>query len=79
MAKKTLTFEEAIERLEEIMHTLEGGKESLDESLKLYEEGIALLHTCTARLENAEQKVKILQMKDSGEIALNDFLSAEEK
>ena len=79
MAKKTLTFEEAIERLEEIMHTLEGGKENLEGSLKLYEEGIALLHTCTERLENAEQKVKILQMKENGEVVLNDFLSAEEK
>ena len=79
MAKKTLTFEASMERLEEIMHTLEGGKESLDDSLKLYEEGIGLIRACTARLEAAEQKVKILQMNESGNAELIDLSLEEEK
>ena len=79
MPKKTLTFEDAMERLEEIMHMLESGKENLDDSLKLYEEGISLLHACTLRLEQAEQRVKILQAGENGEIALKDFLSTEDQ
>ena len=79
MAKKTLTFEASMERLEEIMHTLESGKESLDASLKLYEEGIGLLRACTARLEATEQRVKMLQMDESGNAELVALSLEEEK
>ena len=43
MATKKPSFEESMERLEEIVRTLESGSEGLDSSLKLYEEGIALV------------------------------------
>ena len=46
MAKKELTFEEAMNRLEEIVDALEGGDYSLDESLKLFEEGVKLVKSC---------------------------------
>ena len=72
MTKKTMTFEAAMERLEEITRLLESGAEGLDESLKLYEEGVSLIRLCTQKLENAEQSVKILQMREDG-IALADF------
>ena len=72
MTKKTITFEAAMERLEEITRLLESGAEGLDESLKLYEEGVSLIRLCTQKLENAEQSVKILQMREDG-IALADF------
>ena len=72
MAKKTMTFEAAMERLEEITRILESGAEGLDESLKLYEEGVSLIRLCTQKLENAEQSVKVLQMREDG-IALADF------
>ena len=72
MTKKTMTFEAAMERLEEITSLLESGAEGLDESLKLYEEGVSLIRLCTQKLENAEQSVKILQMREDG-IALADF------
>ena len=65
MAKK-MTFEAAMARLEEILHALESGGENLDTSLKLYEEGVALIRSCSALLENAEQSVKILQMREDG-------------
>ena len=61
-----------MERLEEITRLLESGAEGLDESLKLYEEGVSLIRLCTQKLENAEQSVKILQMREDG-IALADF------
>ena len=72
MAKKTITFEAAMERLEEITRLLESGAEGLDESLKLYEEGVSLIRICTKTLEAAEQSVKVLQMSEEG-ITLADF------
>ena len=57
---ENITFEEAVARLEQIVRSMEDGKLSLDDSLKAFEEGIALVRFCTEKLENAEQKVKIL-------------------
>ena len=78
MTKKTITFEAAMERLEEIARLLESGAEGLDESLKLYEEGVSLIRLCTQKLESAEQSVKVLQMGEEG-IALVDFEGKGEK
>ncbi len=66
MAKKAMKFEEATERLEEIIRALESGEESLDDSLKLYEEGVALVRACTKLLNDAEQSVKMLQLHPDG-------------
>lgn len=70
-------FEEAVARLETIVSLLEGQGEtaSLDGSLRLYEEGIALVRRCTGELDAAEQRVKILQRTEDGEIAPQDFTS----
>ena len=78
MTKKTITFEAAMERLEEITRLLESGAEGLDASLKLYEEGVSLIRLCTQKLESAEQSVKILQMGEEG-IVLADFEGKGEK
>ena len=78
MTKNTITFEAAMERLEEITRLLESGAEGLDDSLKLYEEGVSLIRLCTQKLESAEQSVKILQMGEEG-ITLADFESKGEK
>lgn len=59
------SFEEALARLEEIVRLLEGGAETLDASLALYEEGIALVRLCSGRLTAAEQKVKLLGAVDA--------------
>ncbi len=55
--KKELTFEEAINRLDEIVRLLDGGKVPLDESLKLFEEGAGLAELCNSRLSTAEMKI----------------------
>lgn len=60
MAKDTKTFEQAVERLEEIVKSLESGKAGLDETLRLYEEGIALVRECNEKLDGAEQKIRTL-------------------
>jgi len=59
MAKKS-NFENALKRLEEVVQKLEGGDLSLDESLKLFEEGIELSRLCTKKLTEAEARVERL-------------------
>lgn len=59
--EKELTFEKAMKRLEEIVNALENGTVSLDDSLKLFEEGIKLSKYCENELKNIENKAsKIL-------------------
>jgi exodeoxyribonuclease VII small subunit len=61
------TFEENIKRLEEIVKILEEGSCSLDDSIKLFEEGIALSKLCNEKLENAKQKINLLTEKENGD------------
>lgn len=71
---KTLTFEAASARLEEIVKMLEKGNLSLDESLSLYEEGVGLVRFCNGALENAERKIKVLAKGENGTMIEKDFL-----
>lgn len=68
-----LNFEEAMARLEQIVRALEGGNVPLDESLTLYEEGVKLVKLCSARLENAEKRIKILVDGGNGTLTEQDF------
>jgi exodeoxyribonuclease VII small subunit len=54
------SFETALSRLEQIVVALEKGDLSLEESLKLYEEGISRARLCQERLEAAEAKIEVL-------------------
>ena len=54
------SFEQALSRLEQIVGALEKGDLSLEDSLKLYEEGIARARFCQDRLEEAESKIEVL-------------------
>ncbi|MBO5496657.1 MAG: exodeoxyribonuclease VII small subunit, partial [Oscillospiraceae bacterium] len=57
-AKKTaVSFEQSLDRLEEIVRHLEKGDLPLSDSLALYEEGTALIASCSKQLDEAEQKV----------------------
>ena len=62
--KNELSFEQALARLEQIVKALEGGNVPLEDLMKLFDEGTALVKFCTARLDKAEEKVRILQNKD---------------
>ncbi len=64
MAEKK--FEKAMERLEEIVENLEGGDLSLENSLKVFEEGMKLARFCSDKLEEADKKVTLL-VRESGE------------
>ena len=68
MAKTAKSFEEAVGRLEEIVRLLENGTATLDESLKLYEEGIALVRICNDKLDSAEKKIKVLTLSEDGSV-----------
>lgn len=72
MAKKEENFEELITKLEKITSKLENEKLSLDESVTLFEEGVALSKKCNEKLEEAEKRITILVDND-GEIKEEDF------
>ena len=57
----------------EIVRSLENGSATLDESLKLYEEGIGLVRTCSAKLDEAEAKIKLLNVTADGVSGESDF------
>ena len=61
------TFEESLRRLDEIVRTLEKGDAPLGDSLKLFEEGTALIADCDAALFKAEQVVVKLRKGANGE------------
>lgn len=75
-AEKKTTFEAALARLEEIVRAMENGSAKLDESLALFEEGVGLVKFCTTELDNAEQRVKILQAGEGG-LVEKDFTKPE--
>ncbi len=71
--KENVSFEQAIERLAELVGLLENGKAPLDRSLEIFEEGVHLIGICKKQLENAEQKVKLLIEKQDGSVDEADF------
>jgi exodeoxyribonuclease VII small subunit len=75
---KEKNFEEALERLEKIVEDLEKGELSLNESLKLFEEGISLSRYLREELDKAEKKIEILLKKEGGEIEKEPFQFEEE-
>lgn len=66
---ETMTFEGAIARLEEIVHTLEQGNAPLDDSLEMFEEGVALVKHCNGKLDTAQQKVTMLTTGSDGTVS----------
>ena len=54
----TISFEKAMDRIEEIVSLLENGKSSLDESLSLFEEATKLCAYCNKKLDDAKKKVE---------------------
>ena len=62
--QKTPDFETELEELETLVKRMENGESSLEDSLKDFERGIELTHSCQTALAEAEQKVEILLKKD---------------
>ena len=63
--KEKQSFEDDIKKLQKILEELSGGKLTLGEALKKYEEGVKLAQACTQTLEEAQRKVELLMKKDA--------------
>jgi exodeoxyribonuclease VII small subunit len=71
------SFEEALTRLEAIVHDLEEGAIGLEEALARYEQGVRLLKQCSSLLEKAERKIELLTGIDSSGSPLTSPLDDE--
>lgn len=76
MSKKDVNFEELIEKLEDITNKLEKEQLSLDESVKLFEEGMQISKECNSKLEDAEKRITIL-INQNGEMKEENFIPEE--
>jgi exodeoxyribonuclease VII small subunit len=63
---KDKKFEDALRELEAIVKRLESGELSLEESLKVFEEGVSLSKYCFQKLEEAEKRVSLLMKDERG-------------
>lgn len=77
MAEKKQTFETSLEDLEKIVRKLEDGDLSLEESLKLFEDGVKLSRECQERLNQAERRIEVLTNDADGNPAL-EIIKAED-
>ncbi len=72
-----MTFEAAMKRLESIVEMLGEGNLLLEDSLKIFEEGMGLCKFCNKELDEAEYKVEKLMEKEGGEISVEEFKEEE--
>ncbi|MBI4247664.1 MAG: exodeoxyribonuclease VII small subunit [Candidatus Rokubacteria bacterium] len=72
-----LKFEDCLSRLEQIVTALEGGNLSLEESLKVFEEGIQLARHCARYLDEAERRIELLTKDDTGALVARPFTDGE--
>lgn len=76
MAEK---FEDAMKKLEFIVERMEKGDMSLNESLKMFEEGVKLIRFCSQELHKAEKKVELLSRDAEGKLVGAPFEEEEEE
>jgi exodeoxyribonuclease VII small subunit len=70
------TFEESLKKLDEIVDQLENGNLPLEDSIKLFEEGVRLSGLCKQELESAEGKVQMLIKQRDGSMKTESFPTA---
>jgi exodeoxyribonuclease VII small subunit len=74
-----MDFEKKLTRLEEIVQKMEKGELALDESLKLFEEGVKLSRDCHGQLTKAEAQVKkLVNFDEKGKAVTEDFSTENE-
>ena len=74
-----MDFEKKLTRLEDIVEKMETGELTLEDSLKLFEEGVKLSRECGTQLSEAEQKVKLLLgVDEKGQASTSDFAMQEQ-
>jgi exodeoxyribonuclease VII small subunit len=72
MTEEAPSFENALKKLDEIVQRLEKGELPLEESLKLYEEGIRLSRLCHAKLDEAQGRIEMLIKDARGDLVLDE-------
>lgn len=70
---EVISFEQGLARLEELIEKLENGELDLDESLKVFEEGVGLSRKLNQKLDKAEKKLELLLKDEKGEPVSGDF------
>ena len=73
MAKKPLSFEKALEKLESIVETLENNELELEKALMQFEEGMQLSQYCSQKLQETEKKISLILEKADGSIEKKPF------
>lgn len=73
MSKETLTFEAAMQRLEQIVRAMERGDVALEESLKLFQEGTELVRACAKQLDDAQMQIQMVMTAPDGSPVMEDF------
>ena len=73
MTNKDIKFEEALDRLEKIVEKMEGGGLTLEQAIKLFEEGSALRKFCEEKLRETERRVDQIIKKEYQDKAAEDF------
>ena len=73
MNKENKTFEESMQRLEQIVRAMERGDVALEESLKLFQEGTELVRSCNELLDNAQLQVKMIMTAPDGSPVEEEF------
>jgi exodeoxyribonuclease VII small subunit len=76
--KKDLGFEESLKKLEEIASKMGEENLSLEESLKMFQEGMELSTFCNKKLDEAEKKISIVLKNSEGKLMESNFSTEEE-
>jgi exodeoxyribonuclease VII small subunit len=73
-----IRFEDALQRLEQIVDQLEAGNLPLEDSLKVFEEGVGLARRCARYLEDAEKRIELLTRDETGLLRTDPILLEDE-
>jgi exodeoxyribonuclease VII small subunit len=71
--KKSPTLETAMQRVSEIVASMESGDMPLEKLIESYEEGIGLVKACQEKLDAAEKRIQIIARNARGEVSLEEF------
>lgn len=74
---ENLSFEQALEKMEQVLEKMELGELQLEEAVKLYQEGMELSMLCSKKLENVEKKIETL-IEKNGVVKLEEIELEEE-
>lgn len=75
---ENLSFEEALQKLENIVKDLEGGRIKLDDAVEAYEKAVALKKICEEKLQKAQLKIEKIEISPEGEILTQPLDKSEE-